>query len=1377
MADQLTVIITGKDGVSRVFAEVTKSASSMADALDKAGTTGAKGLDSVGKGAERAGKDLEGAGRSLNTFQQETESAAQNLDNLAASFDFLTQAALEQERLTQGISAAYGDAGQSMIDFSDAIQDTTRFSNDAAQASLLLANSLVNNYQLGADQVQNLLSVSADLAQMYGMELPDAMSRVAGAIRGEGEAAELLGLNMSDAAVAAAAAKAGLEGWNTGAISEAEKAAFRYNLVMEQAAYATGTAEQAASGANGTIARIGNTFQDVTQDVTSALGPTTAIAGALANVSSQAFSVIGGGAAIAGMFEKVGSSALVARAGTMALSFVLNPIGAVVLGIGAAAAVVGGIWLNHRNDVKAAEEAYQNLVGAIDQTDDVVRNLNLEGKFELAAAIKKELDEARSELDRFAVDMGEVDWFTGVMDKLNPELDSGQLAGLFTDFIGKAYGEAVVNFANESGIKNELGYTLADVISQIELPPGTEAVLADKFISADEFRMLVEHATVEQLQLLAPILHQAAADFFDSMELDTATRAAIETSWEPLWDLMTNPEFDSSKIQKAIDDLIAQVLAGTLAPEKLAGEFDKLFHNITVGGDTFYQVADSIEYVSTAMVANTRTMEEMKGKWESLLATIADVSLTDPQAAEDIRRLGFAFDDLYKTYDEMVYMLDETSGRFQYMLVEGISPTAEQVMQLDAIWASLNATIASGDFDNAVLLSQIMAIINNPDPNVGLDEKIDQLYQLNQYYALMAEVIPAAEAAQAKFLGTTLDILGVQSDLGDEVEQNASFFGDFTGAVDSAAASTADAAKEAQAAAEAAEELRQQWHEAGLALAGYDDIVSQLNLTGNGTGATELAEDIGTATTALDTMFRVIVQNTDAIGQSTQAVADWAAGFLDASDGLSEINRLLDEKIINDQEHADAVAAFNAIAEDNVRVKESILEIQAKQAPVLAELTDAQADYMEQLADLPAEQQAIALGWMDANTAAQANQAISMAAAAANGELGASGKEAFAAYLQGAIALNPMLKTILEDIGLLNSDGTINFGVAESTMSDIDRLTLAITGLVDVFDDGELNGSFSIDVEGKDEVDDAVYTINSADGTNATSTYTIDVQTTINGALANQGGTLADLAKSLIPADGDGTAGAISIPIEAEDNATPAIEAVQQLAADTDGTEAEILIEGDNSPALDAIDEAANEHQALDGERVTLFIMGDGSDAMQEFTDVARRHSSLDGDSSTMFVEGDASDAFAAINAISDYDGVTLATSYYNVVTRYSSVGSPGGGGGAYQRHGGIPGYAHGGMIPVELAEAGMELLHFANGGVAPVFDRGVYGVPGGAYVEPYPSSRDTMAGMGGPPEIHVHINAPVYGIDDLTNKVFEGIVASTRVANREQLLGQGVVS
>jgi len=289
MAEQtLSIRISAQDGASKVFRALEKSAKSVADSLEEAGKEGASGFQQVEKAAKSADStlmkiDSTGTGvvrtfGNMSTAADKLVSGAvklgSGLETVGRTLDSLGQSYLSQERQIDGVRRAYGDAADEALKFADQMQDQLGIQDDAVRQSELLASSLVNNYQMSFDQVSQLISRSADLAQIFGISLDDAVQRTSSALRGEGESAEMLSLNMSDATIAAAALNAGITNWNVpGALSEAEKAAFRFQVFMEQSAFATGAAADAADTASGKWRKFGAEVQDAAQAAGEFVGP------------------------------------------------------------------------------------------------------------------------------------------------------------------------------------------------------------------------------------------------------------------------------------------------------------------------------------------------------------------------------------------------------------------------------------------------------------------------------------------------------------------------------------------------------------------------------------------------------------------------------------------------------------------------------------------------------------------------------------------------------------------------------------------------------------------------------------------------------------------------------------------------------------------------------------------------------------------------------------------------------------------------------------------------------------------------------------------------------------------------------------------------
>jgi hypothetical protein len=173
-----------------------------------------------------------------------------------------------------------------------------------------------------------------------------------------------------------------------------------------------------------------------------------------------------------------------------------------------------------------------------------------------------------------------------------------------------------------------------------------------------------------------------------------------------------------------------------------------------------------------------------------------------------------------------------------------------------------------------------------------------------------------------------------------------------------------------------------------------------------------------------------VIGNTDAIGQNSQSLADWATEMQGTG--------------------ADATA-LNTIISANASIQESLIDIQAAQAPILAELAQSQADYIAELEKQPAAQQLAALAMMDATTVTQAQELAMLAASAAAGELGVEGSKMAESLIIGAAEANPGLMAILENMGLISeTDGeiTVNFPNATSLADTLTGLQTAINDLV-----------------------------------------------------------------------------------------------------------------------------------------------------------------------------------------------------------------------------------------------------------------------------------------------------------------------------------------
>jgi hypothetical protein len=319
--------------------ELRATARAFIQAMEQAGRAADRAAQDTKRAWEESGRSLDDldekaqrSGRSMEEMQRRASAVGAAFGTMVTGFSLAGQAFVSQEQQIRGLERAYGEAARGLDQFADRIQQSTVYSDDAARQALLTASTVTRQYGIATDQVDDLVQRSADLASVFGFGLAESTSRVTSAIRGEAEAAEALGIAMSDSALQLEAAKRGLTGWNT-TMTEAEKAQVRFQVLMEQTAYATGAAGEAADTAAGDARQWVNTLQDATQALGEGLGPLgeyTAVLGdmalALPLVGAGLGKLASGLGAIGGA-KALGPLALLLGGGALAYGYSQDSIG------------------------------------------------------------------------------------------------------------------------------------------------------------------------------------------------------------------------------------------------------------------------------------------------------------------------------------------------------------------------------------------------------------------------------------------------------------------------------------------------------------------------------------------------------------------------------------------------------------------------------------------------------------------------------------------------------------------------------------------------------------------------------------------------------------------------------------------------------------------------------------------------------------------------------------------------------------------------------------------------------------------------------------------------------------------------------------------
>lgn len=827
MSDKLEVVITGRDGVSRIFKEVTTSAAK------------------TGQAVENMGKKGE---RSLTELREKSVAVGAAFGALVSISSVLGQSYHNQQLRIRGLETSYGAASDELIEFSEHLQDNSNFSNDAAQAALLSASTITREYGIAVDQIDDLVQRSADLAAVFGKDVTDATERVTAAVRGEAEAAESLGIAMSDSVLQQEAARMGLVGWNT-TMTEAEKAQVRFAVLMEQTAYAEGKAAAAAEGHAGKARHVVNELQDVAQAAGGAIGP------------------IGAYSAI------LGDMALLApAAGALA--------GKVISGLGAAGGLVGALGPVGVTAVAAAagiaflSTTLRDYNDILDQSATLTENQN-----EIYLRLLANLGPAR------AMIATEINNLTTVSredaEKRQRDLDALEVA--------------LADMKQTTG--GDLSQTLAfgaDVFSDF-----TEA--QKEWIDFNKDGAI----SLEELSNAVDMFKNSA----DRLDAGGAAQLAEDVSAVML--LLANPDIDADRLANRIRELDEQLNSGQITMVEYAA-------NISAIADGYGQF----------LIISAEVESAING-------------ITMAQIAANNATLG-------------------------------------QASTLEA-----NSTLY-GNLADAQRAAMVVA-----------GEQHLATLTLSDAYSQTAEIIDA----------------------------------EFTPASDRMSASM-----DAQI---------QRAKDIAAAIADYGDALGVLPQMEENSAA-GFAARAGQAGAALGDAFRVAVGNTNAIGSQSGQVDEWARSLINVSGQYGKIDDLLARGVINQDDWNSAQAAGTKIFDANARIQDDILEIQTKQAPVIADLHGEQAVYMDQLANLPAAEQAVKLAYMDTAESAKALSAVQLAQAATAGELGAAGVAIATDMITAAAEADPYLRTLLEDMGLISvgTDGTITV--------NFDSVKDASTSLADV---------------------------------------------------------------------------------------------------------------------------------------------------------------------------------------------------------------------------------------------------------------------------------------------------------------------------------------
>ncbi len=1328
MAGDVVIRITLVDGASEGLRKIGKAATQAANEMDKAGKKGSKSLDDIDQKAKKADQQM-------RTFERTSLAVGAALGATALAVIKVSAAYQNQERQLAALNRLYGDSGKQMIAYAETIQNTTKFSNDAARDSAIVLNTLVQNYGLATGQIEQLISRSTDLAQLHGKSLTEVSQMVSNALRGEGEYIEQIGVTLNQTFVAQQAAARGMKNFIS-EMTAAEQAAFRFTLLMEQTATAQGYATETATGMRGAIGLMINEFGDGTQAIGGMLGPVRDLAAEFQNYALWMPLI---GSQMGRMFAILKNSATdgknAARAMTL-LRFAMNPLTLVVGALAVGLGVLGIKYLENKQ--AAAQLAAQNEMAAqsYKTLNDSITQMYMEGDTQGAKFSQNQVTIARDFVKEWqnAIDIGIAGDEGGFIDSLESSVGS-----IFST-IGQ----------NEDSVAAGIG----DYFERVGTTYNREAL--------------------------------------ENMKLDPATEAQIYSSMNQLLSLQNNPSLDIDAFQAETSAFFKKlwfdVATGAIPPEEINDEIDKFTERMGRTLTNFTDLVDQFDFQAQLDDLRIKGMDDVAADLEQFASMYERIiNVRAEYEAQALRTNPDA--SLFGLGD-----LDLTAGQ-----IDTVTQSMERIQKL----------MASGDFDNPAINQALDEVYQDfVSGRISGEQYADTIEQIALNFDDLA-------AAAFNFAAA-----------GKAVREGA--FGAADEAIKAATAIQEEQAKQREemiaAAAQAIEEYntaRADFLTTYYEAFQMDDPVSKINLSSLRNEFTGLAGDMANAASQLETVFRVVVENTNAIGGQAQSVADWADGLFEVVDGTSKIGDLLSSNFINQTQYNAALEAQGQIQEANSHIQRDVLTIQAMQAPLIAEQTQALEAQMHLVSNMPIEQQRVTLGWMDAQTAGQAYTLMTQAAQVATGELGAVGETAFKSMIEGAVAVNPLLFDMLETIGLVSGtplDFTVNLDGVTEGMSEIERLTMSIDALIVQLGGIPPNIDLGVNVEGEDEISSVMQKINEWGGltdTNInvgvevdneglsnfqdivnrlTNSEPITVPAKVEVSQDNAGlasfqnivnnlmgvepvkvpaqldlaGTIETPEPVEVPVTFDTTNAVlptmepVSIPVifDTADAVLPTMEPVSiPVTFDIDASAitnamAEWSMGGVvTGPIVKFGKEDGEVHMALgdwqavgdvDGPVVKFYMdatipqtsldrwtgMGDVNGPVVKFyMDATIPQASLDRWTGMGTVTGPivvfTANTSEVASALQAYSGSrVIGTRIVDIVTRRSTVN--GSGGYWNERHGGIPGMAHGGILIHAAENNRPEIATFANGGTARLSQEGNYMVPPHTLITPSNVNRDS---------------------------------------------------
>lgn len=202
-----------------------------------------------------------------------------------------------------------------------------------------------------------------------------------------------------------------------------------------------------------------------------------------------------------------------------------------------------------------------------------------------------------------------------------------------------------------------------------------------------------------------------------------------------------------------------------------------------------------------------------------------------------------------------------------------------------------------------------------------------------------------------------------------------------------------------------------------------------------------LVDGLNDSASALDGVLGTFSQ-IDTLGQRSQSAVDIAQSVVGDPGVYAAVDDLLAAGRITLEEYNRAQADEVGIVANNMAIQGDLNAMRFNQISALAEATTGYAEYIGQLSQAPAAEQAVALAMMDTGTQAQIAAAYSATYSATLGEIP---KDVATDIVASSAAADPVLFDVYEKLGLISqgANGEIIVNFPDQSQIALDKFTAA----------------------------------------------------------------------------------------------------------------------------------------------------------------------------------------------------------------------------------------------------------------------------------------------------------------------------------------------